>query len=88
MGCCGGSGRVGSSGGGGGHPGGGTPGGGGRRYANAWFMYQGSQRGLTVLGPATGRRYLFSGPGAVVAVEPADRRHLARVPALRQVAHP
>lgn len=89
MACCGGSGRPGSSS-GGGHSGA-RPAAGeadGRRYASAWFLYQGSAGGLTAVGPATGRRYIFSRPGAVVAVDPSDRRHLAKVPTLRQVAHP
>jgi hypothetical protein len=39
-----------------------------------------------VVGGATGRRYHFAGAGAVVAVDPRDRRSVAQVPALRQIA--
>ena len=48
------------------------------------FEYTG-QTGLTVIGPASGRRYRFDAPGAQVAVDPRDRPGLARVEALRQV---
>lgn len=48
------------------------------------FQYVG-KAGLTVLGPRTGKRYRFDHPGAVVAVDPRDRRALAAVSLLRQV---
>jgi hypothetical protein len=43
---------------------------------------------LTVIGPATGKRYRFDTPGAVMAVELPDRASLAALPQLRQVAGP
>jgi hypothetical protein len=43
---------------------------------------------LTVVGPATGKRYRFDTPGAVMAVELPDRASLAALPLLRQVAGP
>ena len=58
-----------------------------RRLSHAYFAYVG-RTGLTVVGPRTGRTYRFAGPGQVVAVDPADRRGLATVPQLRQVARP
>jgi hypothetical protein len=65
----------------------GTDAGAARRSSHAHFVYQG-RTGLTVVGPASGRTYRFPGPGAVVAVEPADRRALAAIPQLRQVGRP
>lgn len=58
-----------------------------RRHEHAYFQYVGDTA-VTVLGPVTGRRYRFSVPGAVVAVDPRDRRSVAAVPTLREVAHP
>lgn len=58
-----------------------------KRLPHAYFQYSG-RTALTVVGPVSGRRYRFSGPGQVVAVDPADRRALASVPHLRQVAGP
>ena len=58
-----------------------------RRYSHAFFQYVG-QTGMTVVGPVTGRRYRFAAPGQIVAVDPLDRRSVATVPSLRQVARP
>lgn len=49
-----------------------------------YFEYVG-RTGLTVVGPATGRRYRFDAPGARVAVDPRDRPALAKIPNLREV---
>jgi len=54
------------------------------RDSPAFFQYLG-QTGLTLIGPRTGKRYRFDGPGAVVAVDPKDQRALAGVTLLRQV---
>ena len=51
------------------------------------FQYLG-KTGLTVVGPRTQKRYRFSSPGAIVAVDPRDRRALAAVSILRQVRKP
>jgi hypothetical protein len=40
---------------------------------------------LTVVGPATGVRYRFEGPGALVPVDARDRASLLQVPGLRLV---
>jgi hypothetical protein len=48
------------------------------------FQYTGSTA-LTAVGPLSGRRYEFTRPGAVIAVDPRDRASLANVPHLRQV---
>ena len=40
---------------------------------------------MIVIGPVSGRRYHFDGPGAKVEVDPRDRRSLAVVPRLRQL---
>ena len=40
--------------------------------------------GLTVVGPATGRRYRFEGPGSLVEVDVRDAPALAAVPGLRR----
>jgi hypothetical protein len=50
----------------------------------AIFQYVGST-GLTVIGPATGRMYRFSGPGSKERVELQDRAGLLRVPQLREI---
>lgn len=55
-----------------------------RRSDYAYFQYFG-RTGLTAVGPISGLRYRFDKPGAVVAVDPRDRRSLAAVPHLRQV---
>lgn len=57
-----------------------------KRAAYAYFQYLGTTA-LTVDGPVSGQRYRFDRPGATVAVDPRDRRSLAAVPKLRQVAH-
>ena len=49
-----------------------------------YFQYLG-KKGLTVTGPASGKRYRFDSPGAIVVVDPMDRRGLAGVSVLRQV---
>jgi hypothetical protein len=48
------------------------------------FEYAGSTA-LTVIGPVTGKRYRFAGPGARVEVDRHDRRSLAALSQLRQV---
>jgi hypothetical protein len=56
----------------------------GFRQSRVFFEYVG-RTGLTVIGPATGRRYRFERPGARLEVDLKDRRSLAGVPHLRQV---
>jgi len=51
-----------------------------------YFEYIG-KTGLTVVGPITGSRYRFDGPGAIVAVDGRDASPVAAVPNLRQVRH-
>jgi len=51
-----------------------------------YFEYVG-KTGLTVVGPITGSRYRFDGPGAIVAVDGRDASPVAAVPNLRQVRH-
>ena len=51
------------------------------------FQYLG-KTSLTVIGPRTGRQYRFGRPGAVVTVDPQDRRALSDVSMLRQVRTP
>lgn len=46
------------------------------------FEYVGTTA-LTVIGPASGRRYRFERPGARVIVDPRDRAALEAVPQLR-----
>jgi hypothetical protein len=58
-----------------------------RRYSVAYFQYLG-RTGLSAIGPISGKRYRFDCPGAIVAVDPRDRRSLAGVPNLRQVGQP
>ncbi|MDX1546155.1 MAG: hypothetical protein R3247_04170, partial [Rhodothermales bacterium] len=53
----------------------------------AYFQYLG-HTGLTVRGPRSGWTYRFDGPGAIVAVDPRDRRALAAIARLRQVPRP
>lgn len=48
------------------------------------FEYVGASA-LTVIGPASGRRYRFEGPGARLVIDPRDRPGLARVSRLRQI---
>ena len=45
------------------------------------FRYNG-RTALTVVGPISGKRYRFEGPGARVEVDPRDRRSLIAVPNL------
>lgn len=52
-----------------------------------YFQYLGKM-GLTVIAPRTRKRYRFDRTGAVIAVDPRDRRALASVSALRQVRKP
>lgn len=47
------------------------------------FEYMG-RTGLTVVGPVSGRRYRFDGPGARLVVDPRDQVSLAAVPNLRR----
>ena len=47
------------------------------------FQYDGAT-GLVAIGPVSGTRYRFDGPGARVTVDPRDRRFLANIPKLRQ----
>ena len=56
----------------------------GVRQSRVFFEYVG-RTGLTVIGPASGRRYRFERPGARLEVDLKDRRSLAQVPHLRQV---
>ena len=58
-----------------------------RPSAYAYFQYTGPT-GLTVRAPNSGSRYRFNGAGAIVAVDPKDRRALAAVRQLRQVRGP
>ena len=58
-----------------------------RRQTVVYFEYVG-ETGLTAVGAGSGKRYRFEGQGAIVAVDPMDRRSLGTVPRLRQVAGP
>jgi hypothetical protein len=40
---------------------------------------------MTVIGPITGKRYRFDGPGSMVEVDLRDRLSLAALPRLRQM---
>lgn len=52
---------------------------------SAWtFEYVGRTR-LVVIGPATGRQYLFAGPGIRLQIDPRDRAAVAAVPMLKRV---
>ena len=57
------------------------------RYSQAFFRYVGAT-GLTVVGAATGTRYRFDSPGAVVAVDFRDLPSLQAVPHVRQLYSP
>ncbi len=48
------------------------------------FEYVGAT-GLTVISPATGKRYRFDGPGARLAIDARDQAWLGSVPNLRQL---
>lgn len=52
--------------------------------SKVFFEYLG-QKSMLVIGPVTGKRYRFSGPGSVAEVDLRDRASLAAVPHLRQV---
>jgi len=58
-----------------------------KRYSFTHFQYLG-RSGLNVVGPISGKRYRFDGHGAIVAIDPRDRRSLAAVPNLRPVQNP
>jgi hypothetical protein len=47
------------------------------------FEYVG-KTALTAIGPVSGRHYRFSGPGAIVEVDPRDSPSLAAVPNIRK----
>jgi hypothetical protein len=47
------------------------------------FQYVGATA-MAVVGPVSGRRYRFEGPGARAEVDARDRRFLVGVPNLRQ----
>lgn len=49
-----------------------------------YFKYMG-RTGMTVIGPVTGKRYRFEGPGSVAEVDLRDRRSVAALPNLQQV---
>jgi hypothetical protein len=57
------------------------------RTAFAYFEYTGTSS-LVVVGPVSGKRYVFDAPGARVAVEPVDKPSVAGVPRLREVFGP
>jgi hypothetical protein len=59
-----------------------------RRRPSVVYMEYTGQTGLTALGGRSGARYRFEHAGAIVAVDPSDRRSLLAVPQLRQVASP
>ncbi len=48
------------------------------------FQYVG-KTGLTAIGPVSGIRYRFIGPGVTLSVDPRDRLALGKIPHLRQV---
>ena len=50
-----------------------------------YFEYLGDT-GLTAVGPITGRRYRFNGPGARVAVDSRDAPSMRAVPNLRETS--
>jgi hypothetical protein len=47
------------------------------------FQYSGATA-MVAIGPVSGKRYRFDGPGSRVEVDPRDRRFLANVAELRQ----
>lgn len=51
---------------------------------HVFFQYIG-QTALTALGTATGNRYRFDSPGAIVAVDYRDQSSMRGIPHLRQV---
>jgi len=50
------------------------------------FEYVGKTR-LVVTGPVSGRRYQFDHSGSRMAVDPADKPGISRVPHLRLIMH-
>lgn len=50
-----------------------------------YFQYLGAT-GLTLIGPTSRKRYRFDSPGAVLVVDPRDKRALTGVSVLRQVS--
>ena len=52
------------------------------QLARETFEYVGSS-GLTVIGPATGMRYVFPSPGARAAVDARDARSISSIGVLR-----
>jgi hypothetical protein len=55
--------------------------------SDVYFKYFG-RMALTFIGPYSRRRYRFERSGAIVAVDPRDKRAMANVPLLRQVRSP
>lgn len=49
-----------------------------------FFKYLG-RTGMTVIGPATGKRYRFNGPGSIIEVDLRDRRSVALLPQLLEM---
>lgn len=49
-----------------------------------FFEYVGGTA-IAVIGPVSGLRYVFDGPGARAEVDPRDRRALAGVAGLREI---
>ena len=56
-------------------------------YTHAFLQYVGTTA-LTTVGTATGTRYRFDSPGAIVAVDVRDQPALRAIPHLRQVHLP
>jgi hypothetical protein len=55
------------------------------RRADTIFQYVG-RTSLTIVGPISGVRYHFAGPGVRLRVDSRDRRSLASISELRQTA--
>lgn len=51
---------------------------------SVYFQYLG-KTALTLIGPISRRHYRFANPGAIVKIDPLDRRALTAVTVLRQV---
>lgn len=56
----------------------------GRGERTAYLRYTGPSY-LTAIGPFTGRSYYFASPGAVLTVDPRDRRSLEAIPSLQRI---
>jgi len=56
-------------------------------YSQTFFQYTG-KTSLTVVGGATGTRYHFDSPGAVVATDFRDQASLLAIPMLHRVHQP